>query len=173
MSHCICCVLGACPCSSGIHRDSPGPAAYAVNEGLTVRYGGSCKLTSRAVPERLYISKLHAESQVGCCWAVYLRSLLHCARRYMCAAAALVLRYNIAFDVCIAQPNLKLCCRLLLLLAMQAGLDSPGPAAYGDSSSSGTQKKSSSSNRSPSKRPPTSGFSFGCGGRPEIAKIEF
>jgi hypothetical protein len=50
--------------SSGINRDSPGPAAYQVNEGLTVRYGGSCKLNSRASPERIFISKLHAESQV-------------------------------------------------------------------------------------------------------------
>ncbi|WIA12425.1 hypothetical protein OEZ85_012464 [Tetradesmus obliquus] len=103
------------PASCGIHRDSPGPAAYQVDERLTVRYGGSCKLNSRAAPERLYISKLHAESQ--------------------------------------------------------AGIDSPGPAAYGDTSDA--QHSSTSRNPSPSKRPPTSGFSFGCGGRPEIAKIRF
>lgn len=35
-----------------------------------MRYGGSCKLNSRAAPERLYISKLHAESHVRSCCAV-------------------------------------------------------------------------------------------------------
>jgi hypothetical protein len=66
------------------------------------------------------------------------------------------------------------CCLLLLLLAaLQAGLDSPGPAAYGDTGSSSGAGSSTATARSPGKRPPAAGFSFGSGGRPEIAKIRF
>lgn len=43
---------------------SPGPAAYEVHEGLTVRNAGAAKLVGRP-SDRLFISKLHEESQVS------------------------------------------------------------------------------------------------------------